>query len=235
VRRLLLISNSTNHGQGYLDHVLGEIDDFLGPVRRLAFVPFALKDREGYGAKVRERLAAIGVEVSTLTADKAGRQAAREAEAVFTGGGNTFRLLKTLQDSGLLSILRERALAGIPYLGSSAGTNIAAPTIRTTNDMPIVQPASFEALGLVPFQINPHYLDADPGSTHMGETREQRLKEFHEENETPVVGLREGAWIRVEGGRATLGGIQGARGARIFRRGEAPEERGTGESLDDLL
>jgi dipeptidase E len=232
VRRLLLISNSTNHGQGYLDHVLEEIDGFLGPVRRLAFVPFALKDREGYGAKVRDRLAAIGVQVSTLTADEAGRKAVREAEAVFTGGGNTFRLLKTLQASKLLPVLRERALAGIPYMGSSAGTNIAAPTIRTTNDMPIVQPASFKALGLVPFQINPHYLDADPGSTHMGETREQRLKEFHEENETPVVGLREGAWIRVEGDRATLGGT---RGARIFRRGEAPEERGTGKSLDDLL
>jgi dipeptidase E len=232
VRRLLLISNSTNHGQGYLDHVLSEIDGFLGPVRRLVFVPFALKDREGYGARVGDRLAAIGVEVSTLTADEAGRRRVREAEAVFTGGGNTFRLLKTLQDSGLLPLLRERALAGMPYLGSSAGTNIAAPTIRTTNDMPIVQPASFEALGLVPFQINPHYLDADPRSTHMGETREQRLREFHEENETPVVGLREGAWIRVEGDRATLGG---ARGARIFRRDEEPEERGTGDSLDDLL
>jgi len=186
----------------------------------------------GYGARVRDRLAAIGVEVSTLTADEAGRKAVREAAAVFTGGGNTFRLLKTLQDSGLLSVLRERALTDLPYLGSSAGTNIAAPTIRTTNDMPIVQPASFEALGLVPFQINPHYLDADPGSTHMGETREQRLKEFHEENETPVVGLREGAWIRVEDGHAVLGGT---RGARIFRRGEAPEERGPGESLDGLL
>ena len=232
MRRLLLISNSTNHSQGYLDHVLGEIDAFLGPVRRLLFVPFALKDREGYGAKVRDRLAAIGVEVSTLTADEAGRRAVREAEAVFTGGGNTFRLLKTLQDSGLLPLLRERVLAGIPYMGSSAGTNIAAPTIRTTNDMPIVQPASFEALGLVPFQVNPHYLDPDPQSTHMGETREQRLREFHEENETPVVGLREGAWIRIEGDRALLGGT---RGARIFRRGAEPKERGTGESLDDLL
>ena len=176
--------------------------------------------------------AAIGVEVSTLTDDEAGRQAVRAAAAVFTGGGNTFRLLKTLQDSGLLPLLRERALAGLPYLGSSAGTNIAAPTIHTTNDMPIVEPASFKALGLVPFQINPHYLDADPTSTHMGETREQRLREFHEENEAAVVGLREGAWMRIEGDRATLGG---ARGARIFRRGKEPEERGTGDSLDDLL
>jgi dipeptidase E len=231
-RRLLLISNSTTHGQGYLDHVLAEMDAFLGPVRRLTFVPFALKDREAYGAKARERLAAIGVEVATLTADEAGKRLARGTEAFFTGGGNTFRLLKALQDSGLLPILRARVLAGVPYMGSSAGTNIAAPTIRTTNDMPIVQPASFEALGLIAFQINPHYLDADPGSTHMGETRTQRLKEFHEENETPVVGLREGAWIRVEENRATLGGT---RGARIFRQGQVPEERRTGESLDDLL
>src|SRR3954468_1978070 len=123
-RRLLLISNSTNHGQGYLDHVLPEIDDFLGPVRRLLFVPFALKDRPGYGARVRARLAAIGVEVETLTADEAGRRAVRAAAAVFTGGGNTFRLLRTLQESGILPILRERALGGMPYLGSSAGTNI---------------------------------------------------------------------------------------------------------------
>jgi dipeptidase E len=231
-RRLLLISNSTNHGQGYLDHVISEIDELLGPIRRLVFVPFALHYREAYSATARERLAAIGVEVTALSADAAGRRLAREAEAVFAGGGNTFRLLKTLQDSGLLAILRERALAGIPYIGSSAGTNIAAPTIRTTNDMPIVQPASFEALGLVPFQINPHYLDPDPGSTHMGETREQRIQQFLEDNETPVVGLREGAWIRVEGDRANLGGD---RGARIFRRGREPEERRTGESLDDLL
>jgi dipeptidase E len=232
MRRLLLISNSTNHGHGYLDHVLAEIDGFLGPVRRLTFVPFALKGVEAYGAKVRARLASIGVEVEVLTADEAGKRRGREAEAFFTGGGNTFRLLKILQDSGLLPILRERALAGVPYMGSSAGTNITAPTIRTTNDMPIVQPASFEAMGLVPFQINPHFLGADPASTHMGESREQRLKEFHEENETPVVGLREGAWIRVEGDRATLGG---GRGARIFRRGQEPEERATGASLGDLL
>lgn len=231
-RRLLLISNSTNHGQGYLDHVISEMDTFLGEIRRLVFIPFALKDRVAYGATAAKRLADIDVEVSTLTADEAGQRMIEKAEAVFTGGGNTFRLLKTLQDTGILPILKERALAGMPYIGSSAGTNIAAPTIRTTNDMPIVQPTSFEALGLVAFQINPHYLDPDPGSTHMGETRETRLREFHEENETPVVGLREGAWIRVEGDRETLGGN---RGARIFRRGQEPEERGTGKGLEDLL
>lgn len=240
-RRLLLISNSTNHGQGYLDHCLAEIDDFLGPgrpARRLVFVPFALFDHRGYGAKVAQRLADIGVESATLTADAAGERLLREAEAVFVGGGNTFRLLKTLQDTGHLEVLRQRAMAGMPYIGSSAGTNLATPTIRTTNDMPIVEPRSLNALGLVPFQINPHYLDPDPSSTHMGETREERLMQFHEENATPVVGLREGAWIRVEGDTARLGGAigaTGARGVRIFRRGQEPEERAVGASLDDLL
>ena len=120
----------------------------------------------------------------------------------------------------------------MPYLGASAGTNIAAPTIRTTNDMPIVQPATFDALGLVPFQINPHYLDADPASRHMGETREERLREYLEENEAPVLGLREGAWLRVEGEAATLGG---ANGARLFRRGAEPVELPPGADLSAAL
>lgn len=231
-RRLLLISNSINHGQGFLDHVIHEIDGFLGKVRSLAFIPFAQKDREGAGGRVRDRLATIGVEVAIVTADEEGRNLLRNCAAAFTGGGNTFRLLKILQEERMIPILADRGLAGMPYIGSSAGTNIATPTIRTTNDMPIVQPASFDALGLVSFQINPHYIDAHPGSTHMGETREQRLKEFHEENETVVVGLREGAWIRVEGGKATLGG---GNGARIFRREREPEERGSGEELSDLI
>lgn len=231
VVRALLISNSTTHGCGYLDHCMGEILDFLGEVRELVFVPFALHDRPAYGERAAERFAAEGVAVETLTADAAGRETLRGAPAVFTGGGNTFRLLATLEESGLLAALRRRARAGMPYLGASAGSNIAAPTIRTTNDMPIVQPASFDALGLVPFQINPHYLDPDPSSTHMGETREQRLVEYLEENETPVVGLREGSWVRVEGGEARLGGTTPA---RIFRRGAEAEERQPGAGLADL-
>jgi len=154
------------------------------------------------------------------------------ADAVFVGGGNTFRLLKTLQDAQLLAPLGARARAGLPYLGASAGINLACPTVRTTNDMPIVEPHGFDALGLVPFQINPHYLDPDPGSIHMGETRELRIVEFLEENDCAVVGLREGAWIRVEGERAALGGRTGV---RIFRRGMEPEERPPGASLDDLM
>jgi dipeptidase E len=230
--RQLLLSNSTTFGAGYLDHAMEAILDFLGPVRQLLFVPFALRDRAGYAAKARERFAAVGVEVVELTLDPAASRAVGAAEAVFVGGGNTFRLLDTLQRSGLLGGLRQRALSGMAYLGASAGSNLAAPTIRTTNDMPIVQPVSFEALGLVPFQINPHYLDPLPGSQHMGETRELRLVEFLEENDTPVLGIREGTWLRREGGRLQL---VGTAGGRLFRRGLEPAEISDGARLDYLL
>jgi len=230
--RLLLFSNSTNHGEGYLDHAVEEMLDFLGPVRRMLFVPFALHDRSGYAAKFRERLAPVGIEVDELVADRTAARRIETAEAVFVGGGNTFRLLKTLQDERLLAPLGERALAGMPYLGASAGINLACPTIRTTNDMPIVEPAGFEALGLVPFQINPHYVDPTPGSTHMGETRAQRIEEFLEDNDRVVVGLREAAWIRRDEQGLRLGGKNGA---RIFRRDAEPEERAPGTKLDDLV
>lgn len=231
MKRLLLLSNSTNFGRGYLDHAIGEIRAFFGPAKRLVFVPFALFDHHGYAIKAHGRFAAEGIETFTLTPDAAGRRLLEGAEAVFVGGGNTFRLLLKLQRSGLLAELRDRVLQGMPYLGASAGTNIAAPSIKTTNDMPIVHPESFQALGLLPFQINPHYLDSATSSAHMGETREARLAEFLEENATPVVGLREGAWIRVEGDAVTLGG---ANGARIFRRDAEPEERRAGDSLVDI-
>jgi dipeptidase E len=232
MRRLMLLSNSTNHGERYLAHAADELLAVLGSASRILFVPFALHDRAAYTAKFRARLEELGRGVDQLAADATGRRQIETAEAVFVGGGNTFRLLKTLQEADLLQPLRARALAGMPYLGASAGINLAGPTIRTTNDMPIVEPRGFDALGLVPFQINPHYLDAEPGSTHMGETRAERIAEFHEENTTPVVGLRERAWIRVEGARAWLGG---ERGACVFRRGAAPEERGSGAELDDLM
>jgi dipeptidase E len=230
--KLLLLSNSTNHGQGYLDHAMAEILSFLGPVRRLAFVPLALFDRAGYAAKVAARFAEEQVEVAAVTPDRAGSAVLEAADAVFVGGGNTFRLLDALQRADLLPVLRERASSGMPYMGASAGTNIAAPTIRTTNDMPIVEPVSFDALGLVAFQINPHFIDADPSSSHMGETREERLREYLEENRAPVLGLREGAWLRVEGDRATLGG---ATGARLFRRGVGPQELAPGADLSATL
>ncbi|MER8003508.1 MULTISPECIES: dipeptidase PepE [unclassified Streptomyces] len=231
--RLLLLSNSTAPGRGYLEHALAEIDDALGGVRRLVFVPYALADHDGYTAQVAEALAPLGVEVTG--AHTAGDPAAliRDAGAVFVGGGNSFRLLKALYAHDVVAAIRERAGAGALYMGSSAGTNMACPTLRTTNDMPIVQPPSFEALGLVPFQINPHYLDARPDTAHMGETRAQRLEQFLEENDVPVVGLREGTWLRREADRLTLGGIEA--GAVVFRGGAEPAEIRPGHDLSALL
>jgi dipeptidase E len=226
------MSNSANFGGGYLDHCMDEIREFLGPIKRVVFVPFALQDRKVYAERARERFARSGIEVDALTSDAAGQRLAARAEAMFVGGGNTFRLLKALQDSGLLEIVRTRGQEGMPYMGASAGSNIAAPTIKTTNDMPIVFPRSFDALSLIPFQVNPHYLDPLPDNKHMGETREERLREFLEENVTPVVGLREGSWLRVEDNEARLGG---SAPARVFRRGRPPEERPPGASFSDLL
>jgi dipeptidase E len=231
--RLLLISSSTVHGSGYLDHCAGEIRDLLGDgVSRVLFVPYALHDRDGYAAKARERFAAIGYGLGSLHDAADPPAAVAAAEAVFIGGGNTFRLLRELAEAGVVEPLRRRVAAGMPYLGTSAGSNVACPTIRTTNDMPIVEPPSFEALALVGFQINPHYLDPDPATTHKGETREQRLREYHEENELPVVGLREGAMLRVEGETVEL---LGTSGARLFRRGREPQEHRPPSRLEGHL
>ena len=230
--RLLLISNSTQHGTGYLDHCADAIAAFLGrSVQRVAFVPYALFDRDAYAARARTRFEAMGYGLDSVHDFPGGPvRAIEQAEALFIGGGNTFRLLDVLWREGLIEAIRLRVRRdGMPYIGASAGTNVACPSIRTTNDMPIVEPPTFAALDLVPFNINPHYLDPVPGSTHMGETREQRIAEFHEENTPAVVGLREGAWLLVDGHDATL---QGANGGRLFRRGEAPTELAVGARLD---
>jgi len=230
--RILLISNSTLFGSGYLDHAEGEIRDFLGDLKRVLFVPFALYDRDAYALTARDRFRKMGYELTSVHSVVDHFEAIVNTDAIFIGGGNTFRLLKTLYDQSLLDPIRQRVAAGMPYIGSSAGSNVAGPTIKTTNDMPIVQPPSFDALGLVSFQINPHYLDPDPNSKHMGETREKRILEFLEENDTPVLGLREGAMARCENGTTIL---KGSTGARIFRRGLDPVETLPGDQLDDLL
>ncbi|HEU4432588.1 MAG TPA: dipeptidase PepE [Pyrinomonadaceae bacterium] len=230
--RLLLISNSTLFGSGYLDHAAAEIRDFLGDSKRVLFVPFALYDRDAYSVSARDRFKRMGYELTSVHSAVDRFQAVAETEAIFIGGGNTFRLLKTLYDQSLLDPIRQRVAEGMPYIGSSAGSNVAGPTIKTTNDMPIVQPPSFDALGLVSFQINPHYLDPDPNSRHMGETREKRILEFLEENDTPVLGLREGAIARCENGAIVL---KGSTGARIFRKGQEPFETLPGDQLDELL
>jgi len=214
--RLLLISSSNVHGYGYLDWAEPHLRDFAGNRKRIVFVPFAAKDHAAYVKLFRERVERMGFEVEPLE-DQLDR-----AEILFVGGGNTFRLLNALYERKLIERIRDRVRSGaMLYIGSSAGTNITAPTIKTTNDMPILYPPSFDALNLVPFQINPHYLDPEPDSTHKGETREQRIREFHEENETPVIGLREGSALRVEDDAVTL---LGEKTARFFRRGAEPVE-----------
>jgi dipeptidase E len=231
-RRLLLISTSTVFGTRYLEHALPELRETLRGVSCVLFIPFALKDHAGYAGKARAAFAEIGLALDSLHEAREPERAVLAAEAVFCGGGNTFRLLDALYERDLLPAIRRRVEAGMPYTSASAGSNLACPTIKTTNDMPIVEPASFDALGLVPFQINPHYLDPAPGSTHMGETRETRLREFHEENDVPVVGLREGAMLRVLGDAVEL---RGRAGARIFRRGQEPVEVAPVARLDELL
>ncbi len=232
MRRLLLISNSAQHGGGFLEYCAADVESFLGNARVVTFVPFALAAHDHYADRVRTVLRTMGLDVTSLHETPDPVAAVATADAIFVGGGNTFRLLRAVQSLGIVEPIRERVATGMPYMGASAGTNLACPTIKTTNDMPIVEPESFTALGLVPFQINPHYLDASPDSRHMGETREQRILEFHEENATPVVGLREGSMLRVEGDAMTLRGMHPA---RVFRRGELSQELPAGSDLSALL
>jgi dipeptidase E len=232
-RRVLLISNSTLYGSNYLDHAESEIRDFLGRRGgRVLFVPFALYDRDAYSLMARGRFDAMGYGLDSIHEAPDPRRAVEEAEAIFIGGGNTFRLLKSLYDFDLLESIRGRVGDGMPYIGSSAGSNVAGPTIRTTKDMPIVEPPSFDALGLVPFQISPHYLDPDPNTTHMGETQEERILQFLEENDATVFGLREGAMVRADHGSTIL---KGSSGARIFRKGHDPVETLPGAALDQFI
>jgi len=233
---LLLLSNSRNYGQDFLAHALEPISRLAGH-DDLVFVPFALADQEGYGKLVTESLAELPNTVRVATPDHDGATLISRASVLFIGGGNTFRLLKSVQRLGVMKdIIKRNTEGSLRYIGSSAGTNLACPTIRTTNDMPIVSPDGLESLGLVPFQINAHFQDDDAFEGHMGETRRTRLVEFLEENDTPVLALREGAWIeRHQSGDVCLGG---ANGAILFQRssaGGAEEyELSTGHDLTGL-
>ncbi len=233
---LLLISNSTNAGEAYLDYPKENIRVFLQSknVKKVLFVPYAGVTLcwEEYESKVKERFAEIGIEVESIHHSANPADAVNNAEAIVVGGGNSFALLKNMQDNGIMEPIRRRVKEGLPYVGWSAGSNMSCPGLYTTNDMPIVEPMSFKALGLVDFQINPHYLDAHP-SGHAGETREQRIEEFLQLNcGTYVVGLREGCMLKLEGGE--LQHI-GARSLRIFRHGDEPREVPSGGDLQFLL
>lgn len=233
--RLLLISNSTNPGEPYLDYPKHRIKEFLGPKHvKALFVPYAAVtfSYDDYEKKVQERFREIGHDVVSIHhySDPAG--AVMKASAIVVGGGNTWMLLKLLREYGLIVPVREKILSGTPYIGWSAGSNVACPTIRTTNDMPIVRPSSFKAFNLIPFQINPHYLDANPEG-HAGETREQRIEEFIAANPGVwVVGLREGTMLDVKDKSMNL---TGPRKARIFRKDSSPLELGESDDLSFLL
>lgn len=225
-RRLLLASNSTPHGAAVLSHLEPAMRIHFAGASRIGFIGFAKGDTAAYAARVRPAFDVLGVEL----VDLADHTSLDGFDGVYVGGGNTFLLVKRLYESGWMERLRAAAWSGFPYMGASAGTNIACPTLCTTNDMPIVQPPSFDTLGLVPFQINPHYLDPDPRSTHQGETREQRIAEYHEHNDRTVIGLREGSWLEVTSDAMTL---HGPHTARLFRP-DGVEEAAPGD-LSALL
>ena len=230
--RLLLLSNSRNAGTGYLEHARGAVDDFLGDAKRIAFIPYAAVrfSYDAYEAMVAGGMA--GRDVVSVHRSSEPVNALKDADAVAVGGGNTFQLVNMLYRTGLMAAIHDSVQAGMPFMGWSAGSNVACPTLRTTNDMPIVEPESFRTLGLVPFQLNPHYLDAHPDG-HMGETREERLLEFLALNpDVPVIGLREGALLRREGSKLEL---LGTAGGRIMRHAQDAREIQPGARLDDLL
>lgn len=232
--RLLLISNSTNAGEAYLQHPKEEIMRFLKDVKKVLFIPYAAVSFsfDEYEKKVQLKFSEMGIEVESIHHSKFPKKSVQDAEAIVVGGGNTFRLLKMIHQFDLIEAIRFKVLSGTPYVGWSAGSNIACPTICTTNDMPITEPDNFSALNLVRFQINPHYIDTHPAG-HAGETREERIMEFLEMDPyVYVVGLREGTMILLENVKLTL---KGPKPARIFKKGIPAKEYYPGDDLDFLF
>jgi len=232
---LLLISNSTNAGDSYLRHPKEQIGKFLKPaIGKVLFIPYAAVtfSYDDYEQKVRERFGELDIEVQSIHHWDSPHEAVEAAKAIVIGGGNTWQLTRCLHDFNLIDPIREKVLTGAPFVGWSAGANVACPTIRTTNDMPVVDPVGLYACNFVPFQINPHYLDEHPEG-HAGETREQRILEFIEINpDLYVVGLREGTMLEIRNRQIEL---IGPRSARIFRKGEAPREIAAGGDLSFLM
>lgn len=224
MKRILLASTSTVYGGTYLSYLQDELIDFFAGIDEILFVPYARPSgitHDEYTQIAQQFFNRVGKSIVGLHTFVDPKKAIRQAKAIFTGGGNTFVLVNRLYGLEVMDVLREAVENGTLYMGTSAGSNIAGQTMQTTNDMPIVYPPSFKTLGLVPFNINPHYLDPDPQSKHKGETRETRIKEFHVFNDTPVISLREGSWLRVEDEKVSL---KGDLTARIFLKGQEPYE-----------
>jgi dipeptidase E len=234
MKKLLIASTSTVHGKSYLEYILPELKVFFRDVDTLLFIPFARPSgltHDEYTEKVRNVFATINIKVEGLHTFKNPMEALKNAKGIFTGGGNTFVLVNELYKRNILDTLRDIVEEGVPYFGTSAGSNITGITMMNTNDMPIIYPPSFVTLGFVNFNLNPHYLDPDPNSTHMGETRETRIKEYHCYNQIPVLGLREGSWISVDGNKINL---KGNLKARLFLPGKVPIELESGTDLSSI-
>lgn len=234
MKRILIASTSTVHGSSYLDYLMDDLRTLFENTSEILFIPYARPSgisHDDYTHKANEAFNKIGKSAKGIHEFDNPTEAIKKAEGIFTGGGNTFVLVNQLYKHQLIEPLKSAINNGTPYLGTSAGSNICGLNISTTNDMPIVYPPSFKTLGLVPFNINPHYLDPDPNSTHKGETRETRIKEFHQFNIQPVIGLREGSWLEVKGNSIIL---KGNLKARIFEYNKAPYEVESGTKLRSL-
>ena len=234
MKNCIIASTSTLHGGDYLDYLLPELQIHFKDFKTLLFIPYARPggiSHDAYTEKVRSAFAKVDITVKGIHEFENPTIAIETAEGIFTGGGNTFLLVTALYQFKVMDVLAETLKKGTPYLGTSAGSNICGLTMQTTNDMPIIYPPSFQTLGLLPFNLNPHYLDPDLQSKHMGETRETRIKEFHQFNTLPVLGLREGSWLDVKGNQITL---KGNLSARLFRQNQTPEELESGSDLSLL-
>lgn len=232
MKKVLLASTSTLYGGGYLEYLLPTLKKHFENVNTLLFIPYARPSGislEEYTMKVGEAFSKININVRGLHEFENPEKAIQEAEAIFTGGGNTFLLVSELYNNNLMDVLKKVINDGTPYLGTSAGSNIGGKTMNTTNDMPIILPKSFDTLGILNFNLNPHYLDPLEGSTHMGETRETRINEFHKQSSIPVLGLREGSWLEIYDNNVI---IRGELTARLFRQNEFPVEMSPGENLN---
>jgi dipeptidase E len=228
MKKMIIASTSTVFGSGYLEYLLPTLQVHFKDVKTLIFIPYAMPggiSYDGYTSIAKKAFSKIDIAVKGIHEFKNPKEAVLNASAIFTGGGNTFELVHQLYENDILTVLKQVLEKGTPYLGTSAGSNICGVDMKNTNDMPIVYPASFKTLGCIPFNINAHYLDPIEGSTHMGETRETRIKEFHIFNETPVLGIREGGWLSVEGEKITLHGKQSA---RLFQQNKEPAELESG-------
>lgn len=234
MKKLIIASTSTLHGGAYLDYLLPTLKEHFKNCGSLVFIPYARPggiSHEDYTQKAADFFEQLNIKVKGIHEFENPVQAVKEAEAVFTGGGNTFLLVTQLYKYGVMEALKKAVNNGTPYLGTSAGSNICGLTMQTTNDMPIIYPPSFNTLGAIPFNLNPHYLDPETGSTHMGETRETRIKEFHQFNSQPVLGLREGSWLQVNGDIIIL---KGELQARLFRQNIPAEEIEPGTDISWL-